>query len=474
MRIIVLILLSLIAHGAVAEVRGTNRRADLNRDGEVNVGDANVVLTDILNATNDLKLCDINSDGEVNLGDLNEVLETILTPDIVHEPEEYISGTLPVMYIITEGYRTVNSKEHYWDGEYWIDAMGSEKVRSMGSEHSPLPLEIRGRGNYTWLNYPKKQYKVKLGAKAELIAGTAKSKHYALQVRYDDWRGYMLDAVAFQLSRRLGMAWAPHEEPIELVVNGDYCGLYFLTETVRVQSGRVEITEQKDRETNPAAVTGGWLVELDNYLADNQIFLEGGLYTYHSPEVLSPQQSDYLQSLILKVLDTIKNRDLSTDNEWQDLIDIDEFAKYCIVQDIMDNQESFTGSCYWHKDSGDDSKIIYGPVWDFGYSLRRKEEQKHAWQDSSRPLGWMLYLQDSPALMACIRTHWQDFAQDGFEWIDEFIDNYAANVLAATVADDRRWPESSSDNYLDRVNELKYLIHLRLDFLNSQWGDGTP
>ncbi len=469
--VIVFCLCSIISEAAV---RGTNRRADLNHDDEVNIADVNLVLNDIMQDTNDLALCDINSDGIVNVADLNEVLNIIFNPDIVHEPAEYVSGTLPVMHVNTAGYRTINSKEHYWQGEYWLEANGSTKVLSIGSESSPLPLEIKGRGNYTWITYPKKQYKVKLTSKAELIANTAKSKHYALQARYDDWRGYMLDAVAFQISRRIGMNWASHEEPIELVVNGDYCGLYFLTETVRVQTGRVDITEQKDLEMKPQAVTGGWLVEHDNYIDDNQIIFDGMLYTYHSPEVLSSQQREYLQTLISNVIDAIKNRDLSTDNEWEELIDIDEYAKYCIVQEIMDNQEGYAGSCYWHKERGDNSKIVFGPVWDFGFSLRRTGEQKFSWQDNGRPIGWMKYLKNSPSLMACIRKHWQEFSQDGFDWIDNFIDNYALNVNAATVPDNRRWPDSSSDQYLSRVNQLKYLIHLRLDFLNSQWGDCNP
>lgn len=58
---------------------------------------------------------------------------------------------------------------------------------------------------------------------------------------------------------------------MEVVLNGEYIGLYFLTETIRIDKDRVDIYEQNDGETDPDLIKGGWLVEVDNYIDDCQI-----------------------------------------------------------------------------------------------------------------------------------------------------------------------------------------------------------
>ena len=66
------------------------------------------------------------------------------------------SGTLPVMYINTEGGAAITSKETYLDATCYIDALGLDGYESMGSASSPLALKIKGRGNYTWTGFEKK------------------------------------------------------------------------------------------------------------------------------------------------------------------------------------------------------------------------------------------------------------------------------------------------------------------------------
>lgn len=48
---------------------------DVNGDGEVNVGDVNIVIDAILSGRGD---CDVNNDGEVNVSDVNAVIDIIL------------------------------------------------------------------------------------------------------------------------------------------------------------------------------------------------------------------------------------------------------------------------------------------------------------------------------------------------------------------------------------------------------------
>ena len=77
MALLALVLTSLTIHAAV--------KADVNGDGEVNIGDLNAVITMILSNSSEAA-GDVNSDGEVNIADVNAVIAVILGGG---EPEPY-------------------------------------------------------------------------------------------------------------------------------------------------------------------------------------------------------------------------------------------------------------------------------------------------------------------------------------------------------------------------------------------------
>ena len=137
------------------------------------------------------------------------------------------SGTLPVLVIETKNRQPIVSKEEYLEGTYYLDPRGCEGVEAFGSAESPLPLQIKGRGNWTW-TFNKKPYRLKLDDKAALL-GMNKSKHFALLAHADDNRAFMRNATGFEVSRMSGLPWTPADKPCEVILNGDYIGLYFLT-----------------------------------------------------------------------------------------------------------------------------------------------------------------------------------------------------------------------------------------------------
>ena len=204
------------------------------------------------------------------------------------------SGTLPVLYIQTENNQKIESKEVYVNATYYLDNKGLSGYESIGSAAEPLTMEIKGRGNYSWTGFDKKPYRIKLADKQQLL-GMNKSKHFTLLAHADDSndrKGFMRNAVGFELSKLIGMTYTPDAKPLELVLNGDYIGLYFLTEHIRVDKDRVNIVEQEDEEIDSEKITGGWLVEIDNYDTDPHVTIkEGGeatmWITYKTPEVLS-------------------------------------------------------------------------------------------------------------------------------------------------------------------------------------------
>lgn len=252
------------------------------------------------------------------------------------------SGSLPVLYINTADGAPVTSKETYIKGTYYLDPMGNDNLQGYGTKDAPLPLQIRGRGNYTWTGFDKKPYRLKLESKAGLL-GFKKNRHFGLLAHADDNKGFLRNAVGFKLSELIGLAWTPGQQPVEVVLNGDYIGLYFLTELIRVDKDRVNIVEQPDNISDPDSITGGWLVEIDNYNDDpNVTITEYGnqqiVFTYKTPEALSEAQEVFLRTQMSAINAAIYNPDKSS-TLWEQYIDMESLARFYIVQEIMDNYE---------------------------------------------------------------------------------------------------------------------------------------
>ncbi|MBR5327694.1 MAG: CotH kinase family protein [Paludibacteraceae bacterium] len=385
------------------------------------------------------------------------------------------SGTLPVLYITTENKTPVTSKDYYLNATYYLDAKGIAGYENIGSASAPLNMEIKGRGNYSWTGFNKKPYRIKLADKQPLL-GMIKSKHFTLLAHADDAKdkkGYMRNAAGFELSKMLGIAWTPEAKPLELVMNGDYIGLYFLTEQIRVDIDRVNIVEQEDEETDAQKITGGWLVEIDNYDSDPHITIkEGGKttmwVTYKTPEVLSSAQESYLTNQI-QLLDNLIYGDKNSDELWQHL-DMDALARFYIVQEITDNYESFHGSCYLYKDMGDDQKWKFGPVWDFGSAFNRDKSQ-YIYQGDVWHNHWIPEICKFPAFMTRVKAIWQEFYPTRFNDIFTFTADQLTLLKTAAAVDAQRWPDYNGNADLTkRINQINERLRKNAEWLNQQWG----
>ena len=383
------------------------------------------------------------------------------------------SGTLPVMFINTEGAVPITSKEEYVYADYYVDNMGIEGIENVGSQDAPQLMEIRGRGNYTWSDFDKKPYRIKLDQKTPLL-GMKRNKHFALLAHPDDKLGFLRNTVGFEISRRLGLAWTPAQQPVEVVLNGDYLGLYMLTEIIRVEPDRVNITEQANYETNRFLITGGWLVEIDNYLEEEQIrTVEGNgnsiWSTYKSPELLSDEQRTYLTGLINTANAAIYVND-KTNNSWEKYIDPDTLACFYLTQELLDDTESFHGSCYWHKENGDSTKIMFGPVWYFGNAFHRTPN-RFIYDQPAFTQTWIGEIAKFPHFQEIVLKHWNRYVRMHHKSMDEFIDDFIGKIYYAAMSDAARWPQYGNPDILNDRDTFKSYFHSKYSWLASQWGE---
>ena len=247
------------------------------------------------------------------------------------------------------------------------------------------------------------------------------------------------------------------------------------------------IEEQADYETDPDRIMGGWLLEIDNnpnpgvhvYIAEKYDSFnqpDSMAVTYLCPEALSDVQEQWLKQYLSETNAAIYTDDKSS-TEWERYIDIDTLAMYYIVREIMDDIEGFAGSCYMYKRYGDNSKLVFGPVWDFGSAFQRwaiygdTEFNNFIYeQPSVFNSSWIEEIAKFPHFQQVLREHWREFYGSGFNGldIDSFADEFVESIKPAVAADCVIWPRYDIDI---QKADFKSFIHRKIAWLQSQLGD---
>lgn len=381
------------------------------------------------------------------------------------------SGTLPVLIINTENNTPVTDKENYISASYQIDAMGLDDVEEFEGN-----LQIRGRGNYTWDWFDKKPYRIKLEEKKPLL-GFKKSKHFVLLAHADDDLGFLREPMGFKLSELAGLAWTPKQKPVELILNGDYRGLYFMVENIRIDKDRVNIFDME--EENPVTdVTGGWLCELDNYeeSPSEQITIKEGngdwiRITHHSPELINAEQEKFLKQQMVALDKAFYIQDINS-KEYENLIDLKSLVAFYVLQELMDGQESFHGSCYFHRDRGQDKKWIMGPVWDFGNTYMRGEG-KLIYENPDWGQTWIDQIVKFKSFQEAYKTRFKEFLDKEYSHIVDYVKEYAEYIAPAAAVDAKRWPKYANKDTNESAIKILSLLKGRISFLGNRWGIET-
>ena len=418
-------------------------------------------------------------------------------------PVTGLSNTLPVLYVNVYdslGYYNDEiidrnlSHKNYLSGEYWLDTNGCKWMEdagavSIGSGNSPLPLEIKARGNYTRLAFSKKPFKLKLGKKQSLL-GMTKSKHYAILAHADDNKGYLKNFTGFNLGKRIGLPWTPAMQPVEVVINGDYRGLYFLTESIRVGDDRVPVTELDDNVSDPALVSGGYLVELDNYDEENQIRMtekgSGPGYkdmlriTFDTPEVYSDLQRRFVSDQFSAMNDLIGD---NSDSLWS-YMDLDDAARYYLVEEIISHVEAYHGSTYLFRERGEGEKWHFSPLWDCGNAYNGPTNDFFYLHT---PFGatWIPSIRLNAKFNERVNQTWLWFLSTRMDGFFDDIDAYVDHISEAAKADRKRWngkplpdypganPVVDNSDMQKRKKEVVTHLQAKIEWLKGKFGDYT-
>lgn len=263
---------------------------------------------------------------------------------------------LPVMWIETEGRKTIDSKEVYQNASFRFE----ENVTTRGAGDIIVDsVQIKGRGNSSWdERSPKKSYRLKFNKKVSLC-GEPEDKSWVLIANYFD-KTMLHNMTAYFMGYLSNLDYTPKCHFVELMLNGSYNGTYLLCEKIKVAKHRVNVGND------------GYLLEVDSYAykeSDSRMFSTPHLprtVNIKEPEVeYCDEKYNFISNYVNSAEEALFS-DAFTDveNGWQKYLDINSFVDWYIINEIAKNHDApLITSCYMNLKPG--GKLKMGPLWDF-------------------------------------------------------------------------------------------------------------
>jgi hypothetical protein len=356
----------------------------------------------------------------------------------------------------------------------------------------PIQIEVRGSSSQL---FSKKQYSLTTydskGEKDNVkLLGLPKENDWILNaLAYDTT--FVRDYISYKLSNSLNQ-YASRAEYCELILNGEYKGIYMLLEKLKADDNRINIKKIKDDDNELPDLTGGYIVKSDKIEGTEELgwsmpsYGWGNVnfaYEVPKPEDKTSQQDDYIQNVFNQLAETSYNpSNTSLFDGYPSLIDIPSFIDFMLLNELASNVDAYQFSTFFHKDRG--SKLRAGPVWDFNltfgndlfeWGYDRSKYNIWQFQDGNRGARFWTDLFYDPDFSCYLTKRWRELTASGQvlneNIIHELIDETVTNILDAVNRQEQVW--NMDINFGVRIANIKNFVSQRINWISDQLNSST-
>ena len=288
---------------------------------------------------------------------------------------------LPQVYVQTAG-KPIRDEPKTTGTILIVEADGTDTI-----VHSSMGIELRGSSSK---RFPKKGYGLELRTasgedrQADLL-GLGREEDFVLHGPYSD-KSLIRNALAYRLAANLSV-WSPGVRMVELTVNGDYRGVYLLTEKLKRDPTRIAIAKMEETTTTGDGLTGGYVLKIDKQTGgsaggtatfrsrhpDRKTRNPAVTFTHHypKPEKITPEQRAYIRNYIYRFEEALAGPDFADPaTGYRKYLDVLSFVDFLIMTELAKDVDGYRISTYFHKqrDSAG-GKLRMGPIWDFNIAF---------------------------------------------------------------------------------------------------------
>jgi len=370
-------------------------------------------------------------------------------------------------------------------------------------------IGIETRGNSTQY-FDKKTYAVELRTSTDQdtsvsLFGMGREEDWILHAMVID-KSHLRIPMSFDLFTSMGN-YASKWRYVELILNGEYRGLYLFTERIKRDDDRVDIAKLDVDDNTGDSVTGGYILRIDWLFDDpggfssdfesqsgQKLFLQ---WYYPKAEDITVAQQTYIQDWMRDFESALFSDNYENDKglRYDHYIDVESFVDFFLINELSKNADGYKLSSFIHKErDSDGGKLHAGPIWDFdqtyGVSLVCSNDDYTGWtylqsQEGcgdleSMPMWWRR-LADDPDFFAIVSYRWSGYRADFLS--DEALDSWiTAHVNLISDPIDRnfqKWnnflgesiwyePEPIPADYEGEIAALRSWIQNRITWMDER------
>lgn len=346
-------------------------------------------------------------------------------------PYPFFSSTLPIIKINTGGKVILNEQKITANLQIIDNGSGQPNFTNDPATNYDGQITIEQRGNSSgWM--PKKSFNFETqqpdGSNNDAgLLGLPAENDWVLLANYSDKtliRNYLAQTLYGKMGR-----YGPRMRHCELVIDGEYRGIYVLGERIKRDSQRVDIAKLNPDENTGEDLTGGYIIKIDWQNGTNLGGFESQFnqinntnnklyYQYHYPaaDEISPAQAEYIRTYVDSFEQAMHGPDFQDpDLGWRRFAGESSFTDFILLYELSNNVDAYWLSTFLHKDKN--GKLKAGPPWDFDLAFRnadysdgwRTDGWRHDWLANNTdllPFFWQRIWQDTAfAKQAACRWH---------------------------------------------------------------------
>ena len=324
--------------------------------------------------------------------------------------------------------------------------------------------EIAGRGNSTW-EAEKKPYRLKLAAQQNLLDMGAAKDWILLADDFDS--SHIRNKAAYDFAREIGAAFSPEAQWVDFYANGEYLGLYLLTERNQIHPQRVAIPEEES-----FLVSMEWPARTQWEQLPNVVSQRGNL--------LMIRQNGLGQGRLRQVWQSAENAiyaddgiDPVTGKHWRELIDVDSWAEQYLLREVFADGDAGAMSQFFYYTQSV-GRLYAGPLWDMDNTLNCWKTQipnvltaarRHVWNAEQESLFYTL-CQKAEFRDRVLGIYYERFRPVLAKLSSEGFARYAETVCPAVAMNAVRWDRSL---HPECAEEMGNFLRERMAFLEQYW-----
>ncbi len=480
--------------------------ADLNRLYFVNIDEDAPLLLNGFEVRRNMPLAGIVDCGEPCTLQMKGSQEGLEPVEVVFHHSENIASMFLEME--SEDFQNILS-----DRQLKVSASVSLIDAEGRPEYSDSLEYVRTRGNSTFVETDKKSFQVKL-RREESLLGMAPAEKWILMAQSFDG-SFMRNELVNSFAGKNTDIPAQSGDYVDLYVNGEYYGLFYLCEKVEVGEGRLDIRDLEALDAdlngsqnaagqyasedgkiravlggrNPKDITGGYLVELvaegehENYPCGFRT--NGGKsYKVVSPQNATREQVEYICGLFDEMEEAFDREDgicPATGKHYSEYLDVSSWVDKYVLEEVFHDPDGSAASAFFYKDSDAVDPLIHaGPMWDYDRAMGSYALPDFYQLDNPRQVLYCSAYASSWMQREEIRQMVQEefgrlFSDGNMARLEADSYDIEDKISAAVLMDGERWTwtrryyESLSANRAYVVSFLQS----KVEFLKDVWLDGT-